>query len=54
MRALLLLTIGLAACFSSDPTQTDSTGDVGATVEMTSDLHFSPSTVTIHAGQAVR
>lgn len=54
MRALLVLTIGLAACFSSDPAATGVTGDVGATVEMTTDLHFSPATVTIHVGQAVR
>ncbi len=27
---------------------------MAATVEMTSQLHFSPATVTIHVGQAVR
>ncbi len=44
----------LAQCFSKEPTSPTGSGEVAATVEMTDSLRFTPASVTIHAGQAVR
>lgn len=42
-----------AGCFSSEPAGPGG-GRVAATVEMTDQLRFSPASVTIHVGEAVR
>ena len=44
----------LSACFSDGPVDTGPQGEVGAVVDMTPQVTFSPARVEIRAGQAVR
>ncbi len=50
---LLLALLAPAACFSSDPVETDD-GDADVTIEMTGELIYEPAAATVRVGDTVR
>ncbi len=49
----LLALLAPAACFSSDPVETDD-GDADVTIEMTGELVYEPAAATVRVGDIVR